>query len=95
MTRMQGRIVVLGGFRVPITLDWMAPLLKEQSFIFSSCYGVLDGRHDFEIAIDLMASGKVPLKQMVTHRFPLEEIQRGFETAYDKPTGSIKVQLQM
>ena len=55
VTRMQGRIVVLGGFRVAITLDWMAPLLKEQSFIFSSCYGVLDGRHDFEIAIDLMA----------------------------------------
>ena len=93
--RMQGRIVVLGGFRVPITLDWMAPPLKEQSFIFSSCYGVLDGRHDFEIAIDLMASGEVPLKQMATHRFPLEEIQRGFETAYDKTTGSIKVQLQM
>ena len=37
--------------------------------------------------------GQVPLDQIVTHRFPLEEIQKGFDTAYDKTTGSIKVQL--
>ena len=95
VTRMQGRIVVLGGFRVPITLDWMRPLLKEQSIIFSSCYSVLNGRHDFEVAIDLLASGRTPLKEMVTHRFPLVEIQKAFDTAYDKTTGSIKVQVHM
>ena len=93
VTRMQGRIVVLGGFRVPITLDWLEPLLKEQSVVFSSCYSVMDGRHDYEIAIDLMASGRVQLKQMVTHRLPLEEIQKGFDAAYDKSTGSVKVQI--
>ena len=42
-----------------------------------------------------MDSGAVDLGQMVTHRFPLEDIQQGFETAYDKPSGSIKVQLHM
>ena len=93
VTRMQGRIVILGGFRVPITLDWIGPLLKEQSIVFSSCYSVLDGRHDYEIAIDMMASGRVQLEQMVTHKIPLEEIQKGFDTAYDKSTGSIKVQI--
>jgi 2-desacetyl-2-hydroxyethyl bacteriochlorophyllide A dehydrogenase len=95
VTRMQGRIVILGGFRVPLTLDWLTPLLKEQSIIFSSCYSILDGHHDYEIAIDLMASGKVQLQQMVTHQFPLEQIQQAFETAYDKSTGSIKVQLHL
>ena len=95
VTRVQGRIVVLGGFHAPITLDWMEPLLKEQSIIFSLCYSVLDGRHDYEIAIDLMASGRVQLKQIVTHKYPLDEIQQGFETAYDKATGSIKVQIHM
>ena len=93
VTRMQGRIVVLGGYRAPITLDWLPPLIKEQSFIFSSCYSVLDGRHDFEIAIELMQSGRVDLKQMVTHRFSLDDIQKGCDTAYQKTTGSIKVQL--
>ena len=55
----------------------------------------MDGRHDFEIAIDLMASGKVNLKPMVTHTFPLTEMPQALATAYDKSTGSIKVQLRM
>ncbi len=93
VTRMQGRIVILGGFRAPLTVDWLPPLLKEQSIIFSSCYSVLDGYHDYEVAIDMMAQGKAPLAQMVTHRFALDDIQKGFETAYDKSTGSIKVQI--
>ena len=41
----------------------------------------------------MLSSGRVPLQQMVTHRFSLEEIQDGFDTAYDKTTGSIKVQI--
>ncbi len=93
VTRTQGRIVVLGGFRAPITLDWLRPLGKEQSIVFAICYSVLNGRHDYEAAIDLMASGKVRLEQMVTHQYPLEQIQTGFDTAYDKTTGSIKVQI--
>ena len=93
VTRVQGRLVVLGGFHEPFAIDWLQPLLKEQSIIFSSCYSVLDGRHDYEIAIDLMASGRVDLKPMVTHTFPLDDIQDAFNTAYDKATGSIKVQI--
>lgn len=95
ITRMQGRIVILGGFRKPITMDWMPPLLDEQSIIFSSCYSILNGRHDYALAVDMMAAGRAPLKQMVTHKYPLREIQNGFDTAYDKSTGSIKVQLEV
>ena len=83
----------LGGFWVPIEVDWMAPLLKEQAVIFSSCYSVLEGRDDFEIAIDMMGSGRVDLKPMVTHKFSLEQVQQAIDTAYDKKTGSIKVQV--
>ena len=93
LTRKQGRIVVVGGFLGPMTLDWLEPLSKELSVIFSSCYSVLDGRHDYEIAIELMSSGSVELEQLVTHRFPLSDIQQAFDTADDKSTGSIKVQV--
>ena len=93
LTRVQGLIVILGAFHEPVTLDWITPLLKEQSIIFSSCYSVLGGRHDYEIAIDLITAGRVELEQMVTHRFPLEEVRQAFETAYDKSTGSVKVQI--
>ena len=95
MTRVMGRIVVLGVFHDPVPTDWMEPLLKEQSFIFSVCYGIMDGRHDFEMAIDLMSSGKIDLKPMVTHTFPLTEMPQALATAYDKTTGSVKVQLRM
>ena len=95
MTRVMGRIVVLGVFHDPVLTDWMEPLLKEQSFIFSVCYGIMDGRHDFEMAIDLMGSGKIDLKPMVTHTFPLAEMPQALATAYDKTTGSVKVQLRM
>lgn len=92
-TRVMGRIVVLGVFHDPTPMDWMAPLLKEQSIVFSVCYGIMHGRHDFEMAIDLMASGAIDLKRMVTHSFPLSEMPQALAAAYDKSTGSIKVQL--
>ena len=93
LTRKQGRIVILGGFWVPIQMDWMEPLMKEQSIIFSNCYSILDGRHDFEVAIDMMGSGQVNLKPMVTHRFSLSDVQKAVDTAYNKKSGSIKVQI--
>ena len=55
--------------------------------------GIINGKHDYEVAIDLMASGKVDLEPMVTHIYSLDEIQKGFATAYDKTTGSVKVQI--
>ena len=93
VTRVQGRIVIVGGFRRPFEFAFLTPMLKEQSIIFSSCYSVLDGRHDYELAIDMMATGKTPLRNMVTHKYGLDEIQKAFEAAYDKNSGSVKVQI--
>ncbi len=92
-TRMQGRIVILGLHWKPIETDWMEPLLKEQSIVFSSCYSILDGRHDYEATIDMVAAGRTPIEQMVTHKFPLGSMQEALDTAYDKRSGSIKVQI--
>lgn len=89
--RPQGRVVVVGGFREPLSFNFLDPLLTELTFVFSSCYGVVDGRHDYEVAIDLMATGRVPFRKTVTHRFPLKDIQKGFDAAFDKRTGSVKV----
>ena len=93
VTRGLGRIVTLGFFTTPITANWSDFGGKGLTVVHSNCYSVLDGRHDYEVAIELMASGRAQLKQMVTHKFPLEDIQRGFETAHDKTTGSVKVQI--
>ncbi len=44
------------------------------------------GRHDYEIAIELLGSGTALLKDVVTHSFPLAQIQEALRT------GAIKVQ---
>ena len=94
VTRVLGRIVILGGHRRPITLDYILPLKAEHSIIFSNCYSVIDGRHDYELAMEMMASGQADIEQVVSHRYPLAQIQDAFDTASDKSSGSVKVQIQ-
>ena len=48
---------------------------------------------NFEKSIKMFEDTNFNLKQMVTHVYNLDEIQKGFETAYDKSTGSVKVQI--
>jgi len=92
VARPLGRIVVIGVFHRPATMDFTTPLLKEQSIIFALCYAYTDEIHDFEIARDIIAAGRLPLKELVTHTFPFEKAQEALDTAYDKSTGCIKVQ---
>ena len=93
VTRRQGRVVILGVFYGNQAIDWNKPVLKEQTIQGSICYGLIDGVHDFEKSIKMFEDTNFNLKQMVTHVYNLDEIQKGFETAYDKSTGSVKVQI--
>ncbi len=43
--------------------------------------------------MDLISSGKIPASKLITHRFPLDQIQEAFQIAADKKAGSIKVQI--
>ena len=88
-----GKVLVLGGFRNPIEVNFLQPMIKEISFIPATCYANINGKHDFEIAIDILSSGNHPYKEIVTHQYSLEDIQEGFKTAYDKSSGSIKVHI--
>jgi threonine dehydrogenase-like Zn-dependent dehydrogenase len=94
LVRPQGIVAVLGIFPQPVLLDLMPPVLREVSIMFPICYGVIDGRHDFEVAIEMIASGRVPLDGLVTHRFPLEQAAAAFQTAADKSSRSLKVHIR-
>jgi threonine dehydrogenase-like Zn-dependent dehydrogenase len=93
LARIQGTVAVLGIFPERVPVDLLRPVLRELWATFPICYGVLEGRHDFDIAIELIASGRAPVERLVTHRYRLAEASAAFRTAADKATGSVKVQL--
>lgn len=40
--------------------------------------------------VALVAAGELELESLVTHRFPLSEINRAFELARERPSGFFK-----
>ncbi len=89
-----GSIAVLGVFTEQPRINALLLMMKEARIVGSLCYGRRGGRADFEIALDLLArQGGLLRDLMVTHRFPLDQIDAAFRVAADKTTGSIKVSI--
>ena len=91
-----GTISVIGLFLGGAPIDPFGLMLKEVTMAWSYCYGVRAagaGRSDFAHAIDVIAAERDALAALVTHRFPLEQIARGFEVASDRRGGAIKVSI--
>ncbi len=93
LVRRKGRVIVLGVFEGAVPVRLGPALGKEADVRFAICYGELDGRHDYDVTLELIASGKAPVGRLLTHRFPLEEAPLAFRTADDKASGAVKVQL--
>jgi len=87
-----GTICLLGAFTHSPTLPALFVLAKELHIVGSFVYSRAGARADFDIVLDLLRrQGRRIAETLITHRFPLAEIGRAFETAADKTTGSIKV----
>ncbi len=46
---------------------------------------------DFQTALTLLEGGQINLKSMITHEFPLAQLQDAFDTLLDPQSGAIKV----
>lgn len=86
-----GEVLVLGLFNDPAQLDTRRAAFRELRLFFSMTYGVIDGRHDFEVALELLRSDPDAFAGLVSHRFPLEETADAFVTAADKSTGALRI----
>lgn len=86
-----GEVLVLGLFDDPTHLDTRRAAFRELRLFFSMTYGVIDGRHDFEVALEFLESDPGAFGGLVSHRFPLEQTADAFVAAADKSTGALRV----
>jgi threonine dehydrogenase-like Zn-dependent dehydrogenase len=95
LARVQGAVAVLGIFPDRVPVDLLRPVIRELRVTFPICYGAIDGRQDFDVALELIAAGRAPVERLVTHRLPLDDAPEAFRIAADKATGSVKVHVTM
>jgi threonine dehydrogenase-like Zn-dependent dehydrogenase len=91
VTRMSGKVVIVGyhqgGMReLPLAYwNWMAFAILNAHFreVATIMRGMRTGMR-------LLTSNRLTLSDLVTHRFPLDQVGQAFQTAHDKPTGFMK-----
>ncbi|GAB7386561.1 zinc-binding dehydrogenase [Bacillaceae bacterium] len=83
-----GKVVLLGLASIVDDIDWTTVWLNELTVQGSFCYGTeeYNGKRmrTHEIAIELMAAGKVDLSPLVTHRFSLDRYKEALAAATKK-----------
>ena len=96
LARPGGTIVLLGNVSTLNGLDWTPVWLKELTVRGSLCYGAHShagsDRDAFAEAASLIASGRAPVRSLVTATFPITEYRRALDAAADKGSAkSVKV----
>jgi threonine dehydrogenase-like Zn-dependent dehydrogenase len=88
LTRAGGVVVLVGLAAAPRGVDWTPIWLREVAVRGSGYYAeeTVDGRRirSIDLAMDLLASGRVDLQPLVTHRFALGDWRRAVAVALDK-----------
>jgi 2-desacetyl-2-hydroxyethyl bacteriochlorophyllide A dehydrogenase len=90
-----GTICLLGVYTTPPPFPAIFTILKELRILGSFVYGRAGVRADFDLVLDILRrDGRRIADTVITHRVPLDDLDRAFRTATDKTTGSIKVTVQ-
>ena len=85
-------IGVLGSFQEPQALDTGLALRRELTLAWVWSYARRGERTEYQIALDLLAQGKLQAEPLITHRFPLDRVADAFAAADNKAdSNAIKV----
>ena len=93
----RGRVVLVGGPGIIRGLDWTLAWTRELridgSYVYGTEHGLPGAPHTMDAAMRLLADHpELPLGELVTHRFRLEEWRRAMATALDRRgSGALKV----
>ncbi|MGV3557843.1 zinc-dependent alcohol dehydrogenase [Larkinella arboricola] len=85
--RIGGKVVIVGGFdpgKTAIELEWQRIQMAQIQLIPSASYAWWGIDPEMQICLDLLAKGKLNARKLITHSFPLDQINQAFETAQDK-----------
>ncbi len=83
-----GRFVPLTFAPEPMPIDFR--LVNKNELVIA---GTRNQNGKFQEVVDALPSRKDRLDQLVTHIFPIEQVEQAFETAMDKNSGACKVVL--
>ncbi|WMY07507.1 zinc-dependent alcohol dehydrogenase [Paraburkholderia phenoliruptrix] len=96
LVRPLGMLGVIGTFdRGFKAIELIDAHVKELGIYLANCYGCIDGVHDFQVAIDLLAQNGTKMKRLITTELPLVDVDQAFRLAADKTSNSIKVQMRV
>ncbi len=95
LTASSGRMVLVGLAGIPKGIDWSPIWLSEVNLIGSFCYAMENFNGEristMQLAVRLLAEGKVDLSPLLTHRFELSNYREALETVTSKgKSGVIK-----
>lgn len=95
LVRRAGNVVLVGGFdggEMAIPLEWQRIQMSEIRIIPSASFAFHDIYPEQGMVLDLLAKGKLDARKLITHRFPLDQINQAFEVADAKAeTGAVFV----
>ena len=84
--RKGGRIVLVGMSNEPAVVDLTAMLRKEASLLTVYRYA-----NHYPPVLELFKAGKIDVKSMISHQFPLEDIEEAFAAADDPSSNTMKI----
>jgi len=94
LVRPGGRVAVLGLFTRPAQVNALALMLNEVRAVGGMTYCRPDQHSDFDTALRIIEADSERARRVISHRFPLRQVDEAFRTAADKSTASLKVQVQ-
>jgi len=91
-----GTAVALGHFQAPVEIDSFRLVAMEKRLQGLHAYALWGSDTEFQLAMDALASGKFDLNPLITHRYPLEKIDKAFRFATGEGRGNvIKIMLEI